>query len=185
MRANNKVIVLNKIISIVQCVLGGMGLFVFGLGFLGNLLDVETSLDFASIILFILFISLNAYMLYCGIKRNKMGKKLKNYINMIGNVASVSIVEIALSVQASESQVVSEFEWLIKKNFLIDAYIDYDDKKLIFKEAYAKELEKQQQEEQAKRNIQYISVVCECCNGTTRIVKGKGGICDYCGAPIK
>ena len=101
MKVNNKVIVFNIIISIVQCVLGGMGLFVFGVAFLGNLLDVENKIDFSSIVLFILFISLNAYMLYCGIKRSKMRKKVKNYINMIGNVASVSIVDIALSVQAA------------------------------------------------------------------------------------
>ena len=114
-----------------------------------------------------------------------MNKALKNYVNVIGNVASISIADVAECVRISENQVTSEFEWLIKKNFLIDAYIDYSDKKIVFKEAYAKVVEKKQQEEFYKRNIQYISVVCECCNGTTKIEKGKEGVCSYCGAPIK
>ena len=74
---------------------------------------------------------------------------------------------------------------MIKKNFLVDAYIDYSDKKIIFKDAYVKLVEKKQQEEFIKRNIQYVSVVCECCNGTTKIEKGKEGVCSYCGAPIQ
>jgi len=185
MRVNNTAIVLNTIISIIQMALGGFWLFIFCVALLGNMLDVETSLDAISIMYFAIFISLSAFTLHCGIKRVKKYKALKNYINVIGNVASISIADVAQSVQVSETQVVNEFEWLIKKNFLVDAYINHKDKKIVFKEAYAKVIERQQQEEQAKRNIEYISVVCECCTGTTKIVKGKEGICSYCGAVIK
>lgn len=185
MRTNNKSIVLNIIISIIQIALGGFWLFIFGVAFIGNLLDAENTLEATSVMLFIIFISLSAYTFYCGIKRTKMNKTLKNYVNVIGNVESISIEDLAKSVLVSESQVVSEFEWLIKKSILTDAYIDHNDKKIVFKEAYAKVVEKQKQEEQEKRNIEYVSVVCGCCDGTTKIVKGKEGVCSYCGAPIK
>ena len=185
MRVNNRTTVINTIISVIQIAVGGFWLFIFGIALLGNMLDAETSLDAASIVLFIIFISLSAYTLYCGIKRAKMSRVLKNYINVIGNVASVSIENVAQSVQVSESQIISDFEWLIKKNFFVDAYIDYKEKKIIFKEAYTKVVEKQQQEEHAKRNVEYISVVCKCCDGTTKIIKGKEGVCSYCGAPIQ
>lgn len=185
MKVDNSIIMANKIIAFVQRLLGVAGLVFFGLAFLGNILDVESNLDAMDIILFAFFISLHAFLFYCGKKRAMYGRKLKNYGNVIGNVASISIVDIAQSVQVAETQVINDFEWLINKGLLADAYIDFDDRKIVFKEAYAKVVEEQQQEEQAKRNIEYISVMCECCNGTTKIVKGKEGVCSYCGAPIQ
>ena len=184
MKVNNVAVVLNKVVSIVQCILGGVGLFIFGVSFLGNIFDPELQLDSASIVLFIIFISLSVYTLYCGIKRSKMGKKLKNYVNIVGNRAIVPILEIAQTSLEPEMQVLKDFQWLIKKNFFADAYIDYDDKAIVLREAYSKILEQREREEQAKKRIEYVAVRCECCHGTTKIEKGKVGKCSYCGAPI-
>lgn len=183
MKVNNTTLVFSKIISIVQMIFAAINLFFWGVGGIGAFLITEV--DIAGFSMTAFFSAIAGVILYCGIKRVKMNKALKNYVNVIGNVASISIADVAECVRISENQVTSEFEWLIKKNFLIDAYIDYSDKKIVFKEAYAKVVEKKQQEEFYKRNIQYISVVCECCNGTTKIEKGKEGVCSYCGAPIK
>lgn len=183
MKVNNSTVIMNKIISIIQIVFAGVNIFFWGVGGVGAFLITEV--DLSGFFLTFLFCVIAGVILYCGIKRTKMAKALKNYVNVVGDAASISIKEIAQSVYVSEKQVVDEFDWLIRKNFLLDAYIDYNDNQIVFKEAYAKVVKKQQEEEQAKRNIEYISVVCECCNGTTKIEKGKEGVCSYCGAPIQ
>ena len=183
MKVNNTTLVFSKIISIVQIAFAAVNLFFWGVGGIGAFLITEV--DIAGLSMTSFFSAIAGVILYCGIKRVKMSKALKNHVNVVGNVASISIKDVAQRVRISENQVTSEFEWLIKKNFLVDAYIDYSDKKIIFKEAYVKVVEKKQQEEFQKHNIQYISVVCECCTGTTKIEKGKVGVCSYCGAPIQ
>lgn len=183
MKVNNTTVIMNKIISIIQIIFAGVNLFFWGVGGIGAFLIAEV--DLLGFFMAFFFGVIAGLILYCGMKRSKMGKALKNYVNVVGNVASIPIAEVAQSVCISEKQVIDEFNWLIRKNFLVDAYIDYNDKRIVFKDAYAKVVEKQQLEEQAKSNIVYISVVCECCNGTTKIEKGKEGVCSYCGAPIK
>ena len=183
MKVNNTTLVFSKIISIVQIAFAAVNLFFWGVGGIGAFLITEV--DIAGLSMTSFFSAIAGVILYCGIKRVKMSKALKNYVNVVGNVASISIKDVAQSVQISENQVVREFDWLIKKKFLLDAYIDHSDKQIVFKEAYAKAVEKKQEEEIVRRNIQYISVVCECCTGTTKIEKGKTGVCSYCGAPIQ
>lgn len=205
MRINNKSILMNKIISCLQIGFGAIDLFVFGIAFLGNLLDTETKLDAISVFLFIFFIGIGIMILRFGMKRNQMLKELKKYENVIGNVPSIKISELSLIVQQSEYEIEKNIDWMIKKNFFTDAYINYDEKLIISRSAYAKiiqqeeqekreeqkaqaekkeQAEKEEQEEREKRNLEYVSVVCGCCQGTTRIVKGKTGVCDYCRAPI-
>ena len=81
-------------------------------------------------------------------------------------------------------QIAKDCEWFIKKNFFIDAYVDHEQKAIVFKEAYDRYVWQKRREEQQKKKIVYVSMVCKCCNGITKLEKGKIGTCDYCGAPI-
>ena len=96
----------------------------------------------------------------------------------------ISLEEIAQKTSETESHVERSLKWLIKKNFFTDAYINYDEKSLVFKEAFEKAMVEKENEEIRKSQIEYISVVCSCCSGVTKVEKGKSGICEYCGAPL-
>lgn len=182
MKLNKKVMVFNKFIAMLQILVGSVNVVFWGIGGTGAWLDKD--IDFTDWWLVMILCALAGWMLYCGIKRLRMENKARNYANVIGDTAMISISDIAGSVRVAESQVEKDFQWLIKKNFLVDAYIDYDDHALIFREAYGKLMEQKAREERARKNIVYLSVSCKCCNGITQIEKGKSGTCSYCGAPI-
>lgn len=185
MKLNNNAIAVNFVIALILSIIGGINIIFWLIGGIGAYTDAEIDFSFAELVLALVLAGLGAWMLCCGIIRFNMGKKAKNYANIIGNVPMISIANIAGSVRAAERQVEKDFQWLIKKNFLVDAYIDYNQKAIIFKDAYREMIEQKQQEEQARKQIVYVSVVCTCCNGTTEIESGKAGKCSYCGAPIK
>lgn len=191
MKTNKTAIVISNIISFVQMGVGIVDIGLFGLAFIGNLLDAETKLSATDILLFFLFIGLGAIIFNLGRKRNKMSRMIKTYENVIGELPSIKIEELSKKVLQSEYEIEKNVEWMIRKNFFTDAFINHDEKALTFREAYEQKLRLEVQEsiakEQAriaKENVEHIYVVCECCEGTTEIEKGTTGRCSYCGAPI-
>jgi len=191
MKTNKTAIVISNIISFVQMGVGIVDIGLFGLAFIGNLLDAGTKLSATDILLFFLFIGLGVIIFNLGRKRNQMSRMIKNYENVIGELPSIKIEELSKKVLQSEHEIEKNVEWMIRKNFFTDAFINHDEKALTFREAYEQKLRLEVQEsiekEQAriaKENVEYVSVVCECCEGTTEIVKGTRGTCSYCGAAI-
>ena len=184
MRVNSKTMMLNKIISILQVVFGGVNVFFWGIGGTGSVISGDNRLDFTSVIIIITFAVIGVCLLYCGIKRMKLGSALQNYENVIGDRAFMFFEDIADVCNKSQYQVEREFQWLIKKEFFVDAYINHEEKSIVFKEAYGQYVRQQKREERERKKIVYIPVICKCCSGTTKLEKGKIGTCDYCGAPI-
>lgn len=70
---------------------------------------------------------------------------------------------------------------MIRKHFFEDAYINHEANAVVFRNAYMQAAARAQQ----AQNVEYIKMVCECCGGTTKGVKGHDAVCEYCGAPIK
>lgn len=184
MKINKANLILNRVISLVQIVVAVPNLIFFGIGGIGIFFDKNFEFGFAEWVIVLTICILAGCMLYCGIKRIRFGKKIRNYVNLIGNAKYISIKEVAQSSRESESQIISDFEWLIKKQFFVNAYIDYDDGVIAFGDTYRQIVEQRIQEEEAKKCREYVSVVCDCCGGTTKIEVGGGGVCDYCRAPI-
>ena len=180
MLTNEKAITKNKIIAIVQLCLAGLILFMFGLSTVMCIGDAELAADgFWQACL--IFDALGLWLVYCGVKRNRMIVELRKYERIAGVAPGVNFESFSPLVGQSAATIKKNFEWMIRKHFFTDAFIDHEAGCVIFKMAYMNAVAKAQQEEQ----VEYVSVACACCNGTTKVIKGKSGTCEYCGAHIE
>ena len=180
MYTNEKAIRLCKVIGILQLAIASVVLFLFGISTVACIGDAELAADgFWQACL--VFDAIGLVFLVFGIKRFRMTAELKKYMNIAAGAPAIPFEKLASLVAESEATIEKNFEWMIRKHFFEDAYINHETKVVIFKNAYM------QAAAQAQRaqNVEYVTLLCECCGGTTKVVKGNSGVCEYCGAPIK
>ena len=179
----NSALVKCKVIALIQFVLACMILPLFSLALLGFFLEPEPDMVDVLIIC-VLFDALGAWLLYCAIRRVKGWKALERYSAFLSmGSPGVRIAKLASVVGEKDETMKKNFQWMIKKGFFKDAFIDDETGCVIFHDAYWRAMDKARAEEEEKK-ASLVSVVCVCCGGTTTVVRGQGGVCDYCGAPL-
>lgn len=179
MLTNEKAITKNRIIAVLQLCLAGVILFIFGLCTVMCIGDAELAGDgfWQACVIFDI---IGLLILYCGLKRNKMVAELRKYENIVGLSPAINFESFSSLVGQPADKIKKNFEWMIRKRFFTDAFIEHESGSVIFKQAYMNAVAMAKQEQQ----VEYVSVVCGCCNGTTKIIRGKAGRCEYCGASI-
>lgn len=146
-------------------------------------------------------------------KRKYLIVELNKYLGIISSNHSVSIVHIAEELGESNEIVRKNLKKLIKKNYLTNAYINYETNFVKSIDAaspkqysdalgdtqpqeypqpqkYPQPQEQSQQQGYSQRppvisKIEYVHITCSHCGGVTKIIKGTTGKCDYCGSPIE
>lgn len=172
------------IIGFIQFVLGCMIFPLFALAILGFFLEQDWE-KIDAFVFCLIFEGIGAWLIYAAVNRVKMIKALKKYSAFLTEESpGVRIAKLAPLVAEKESTILKNFQWMIKQGFFKDAYVELETGCVIFHEAYWQAVDRARENEEAEK-AKYVSVVCACCGGASKIVKDRGGACEYCGAPLE
>lgn len=103
-------------------------------------------------------------------KKGKTAGLADKYATILSLEEDGKIFRLAKSTGKSESVVIGNLNYMIGKGYLIDADIDSSKGEVVSRVYSEKE---------------YSFVKCPACGGTSRIVKGESGTCEYCGSAIR
>lgn len=206
MKRNEPAIVISKIIQKIQLIIGVLFAVTFGYGTIYAIIVREPE-QLQSLPLLIIMDIITVLLIVFGRKRKKLVFELNKYMGIISHCQSVSITYIAEELGEAPEAVKKNLETLIKKNYLTNAYINYETNFVKSIDApnparnnetseYTQPQEDIQEQEyeqepehthgrRATPEIEYIHITCRHCGGVTKIQKGTAGKCDYCGSPLE
>ena len=115
-----------------------------------------------------------ALIFAAGIKNKRKLDLARRYdsIFMCDVNGTVTIDEISRQVGKPPFKVLSELEWFFRKGVFRDCTLQKQGMPCVILSG----------RENSKTG--FVTVVCEKCNGTTRLRVGSSGKCEYCGSPI-
>ena len=136
----------------------------------------------------LIFAAFGFWVYYLGRKRMKMRLEFKKYVAQLSIDPSGSLASLASATGTSVEVVKKNLKYMISKKFFTDALIDERENRLILLSVE----KKAQQQAQVMQSTapeapkpELVPCTCRCCGGTSKIVKGTIGECDYCGAPLQ
>ncbi|MDY3014518.1 MAG: hypothetical protein SOR61_04900 [Evtepia sp.] len=156
-----------------QMGIGGffMAFYLFGIvmGLVGDDQDLRDGLV-SSIVIFALF----TLLFVLGARNAKKIGLVNRYnqIFMCDADGTVTMEELARQVGKPPEKVISELEWLFQKGVFCDCTLQKEGRPGVILSG------------RADSKTSFVNVVCEQCNGTTRLRAGTYGKCEYCGSPI-
>ncbi|MHB8065756.1 MAG: hypothetical protein ACYDG2_24585 [Ruminiclostridium sp.] len=169
-------VVINSIILMTQVTVGICST-IFGLiGVLGSIYYPDIR------IISIVFICVGVLLMYFSNKRRKLANTFKIYVQKLSFSNTGSIKNLAIELGSSEDIIIKNLKLLIYKKFFVDAYIDFEQNRVVFPSSTV-QTNTQQNINQAK--IEYMAIACKNCGGVSKIQKRTVGECDYCGSPIQ
>jgi DNA-directed RNA polymerase subunit RPC12/RpoP len=178
-----------------QIVLGGFLTFVFGITFLSciaDLLTLDSTMDVWTFMIIMIILGLSVYLLICGILRLRLIKLHRNYMQLLSQGPCHSIDQLASILKSPVHIVKSNLIMMMNKKYLTAAYIDENTNSLIITSfnQRANAIPKQNLNRQLnnmvqpQKMIEYITVTCNNCGASNKIMKGASTECEYCGSNI-
>jgi hypothetical protein len=178
-RSKAKVVV-NAIIQKIQMIVGvcwTIFVLIGSFGSIGSLGGIDIFMD-------IIFLSVGGLLIYFSIKRRKLAKTFKTYVQRLSFDKTGSIENLAIGLSTSQNIVKKNLKKLIDKKFFPNAYIDYEGNRVVFPST-STTVQINIQQNINQEEIEYMAVACKMCGGVSKIQKEKFGGCDYCGSPIQ
>ena len=157
----------------IQMIIGGFFTAVFLFGIISGVTGYNEKLR-DNLITNIVMIVPSALLLINGIKNGRMAGRAYRYnsIFMCDIDGTVTIEELARQAGKMPFKVLSELEKLFEKGVFRDCTLQKQGLPCVILSG----------RENSKTS--FVNVVCEKCNGTTRIRAGTSGKCEYCGNAI-
>ena len=157
----------------IQVVVGGFFTTFFVLGIIGGLMkDDQVFWDglISGIIILLPFVLL----FLSGIRNSrKIGLARRyNLIFMCDGDGTVTVHELANQIGKPSVKVLSQLEWLFRKGVFCDCTLQQGGEPCVILSG------------RTGSKTSFVNVVCEKCNGTTRLRAGTFGKCEYCGSAI-
>ena len=157
----------------IQVVVGGFFTTFFVLGIIGGLMkDDQVFWDglISGIIILLPFVLL----FLSGIRNSrKIGLARRyNLIFLCDADGTVTLQELARQVGKPPVKVLSQLEWLFQKGIFCDCTLQREGEPCVILSG------------RTGSKTSFVNVVCEKCNGTTRLRAGTFGKCEYCGSAI-
>lgn len=157
----------------IQVVVGGFFTTFFVLGIIGGLMkDDQVFWDglISGIIILLPFVLL----FLSGIRNSrKIGLARRyNLIFMCDGDGTVTVHELANQIGKPSVKVLSQLEWLFQKGIFCDCTLQREGEPCVILSG------------RTGSKTSFVNVVCEKCNGTTRMRAGTFGKCEYCGSAI-
>lgn len=157
----------------IQVVVGGFFTTFFVLGIIGGLMkDDQVFWDglISGIIILLPFVLL----FLSGIRNSrKIGLARRyNLIFMCDGDGTVTVHELANQIGKPSVKVLSQLEWLFRKGVFCDCTLQQGGEPCVILSG------------RTGSKTSFVNVVCEKCNGTTRLRAGTFGKCEYCGSTI-
>ena len=190
MNNSKAAIVISQIIEKIEMLCGGLWFALMALVALVCMFD--ESADGAGVIITIwIFAFIGAWVFTKGRKRKKMRQIFKNYVAQLSVDPTGQIENIAAATGTSVDVVKKNLQFMIKKRFFTNAYIDENNNQLVLPVMAQKPI--QPQDNSINQNDQtaispdkeYVTCNCPNCGGINRIVKGMVAECDFCGSPLQ
>lgn len=157
----------------IQIIIGGFFTAVFLFGIISGVTGYNENLR-DNLITNVVMIVPSALLLLNGIKNGRMAARAYRYnsIFMCDVDGTVTINEIANQSGKPPFKVISELEKLFEKGVFCDCTLQKQGSPCVILSG----------REGSKTG--FVNIVCEKCNGTTRIRAGSSGKCEYCGNAI-
>lgn len=157
----------------IQMIIGGFFTAVFLFGIISGVTGYNEKLR-DNLITNIVMLVPSALLLINGIKNGRMAGRAYRYnsIFMCDIDGTVTIEELARQAGKMPFKVLSELEKLFEKGVFRDCTLQKQGLPCVILSG----------RENSKTS--FVNVVCEKCNGTTRIRAGSSGKCEYCGNAI-
>ncbi|MEQ2457035.1 hypothetical protein [Flavonifractor hominis] len=193
-------IVVSRVISIIEMVIGLLYVFSFGFIIIMYLTDEElsSSTGVGFLIFCVIAEAFFIWLIRCSIKRAHLIKEFKRYVTVISAHSNGYISDIAASLGTPEHIVKANLERMMKKKYFSNAYIDYNTNRIVVinREATAQNptqpsrantpnTNSTQSTPSVSQTAEMITVKCKSCGGINEIRKGSVGECDFCGSSIK
>ncbi len=156
----------------------GLGIFntiIFGTFTLSVMMHPE--LSFVYRILGFLITGWGISLIVFGRKRMKLIDEFRRYQILLSTNSTGSIVSLANAINSPKEEVIKKLNLMIKRKFFKDVYIDIASECIL---PGTKVVSKRKIEE--KQN--FITVACDNCGASNKIINGKVGECEYCGSPL-
>lgn len=162
MKINEFTVKVNKRLVKVLYVIAAILLFYIAklcfIDFMGGLLTTEKNVNLVMSIL------VAFYVLFCAAMTRSTNKVLDKCRGHIEGKERVEFSTLASLINEDVYTIKSEFKILAEENFFCNVEMD--------------------EEGIYKKQAECIAIKCDCCGGVTMIEIEKGGICDYCRAPL-
>lgn len=186
MNKSKTVIVLNEIIQKIQMIIGVCSVL-FGIA---GFCVANGKFDSMDIFLIIFFVGVGLLLIYFSVKKKKLIKYFKTYVQKLSADPTGSISNLASAAGTSPDVVKKNLENMINKKFFANAYIDIERNCIVFPSSNninvsANTTHSNVQQNTNQPEIEYVTVTCKSCGGINKIIKGKVSECDFCGSPIR
>ena len=157
----------------IQMIIGGFFTAVFLFGIISGVTGYNEKLRDTLITNMVLLVP-SALLLLNGIKNGRMAGRAYRYnsIFMCDIDGTVTIEEIAKQSGEPPFKALSELEKLVEKGVFCDCTLQKQGMPCVILSG------------QEGSKTCFVNIVCEKCNGTTRIRAGSSGKCEYCGNAI-
>lgn len=181
-------VAVSNIIALVQMGLGLMNLILFGLCTIVYLADADyrTKYGIGFLVIFLVFDLIGVIFIRCARKRTKLAGEFKKYVSIISTEPTDSIARIADVSGRTMEEVTKNLELMIKRNFFMNAHIDYSENSIVFGNSALQDSQIAQSLGVTQMpKIEYITVSCKYCAGVTEGIQGQQIQCKYCGMMLK
>lgn len=181
----SKALAISPFIEMVEMIVG------FGWGAFCALVAVISMFDdktdgTAVVIAIWLLAALGFWVFSWGRKRQKMRSEFKKYVVQLSVDPFNSLEDLATATGSSVDIVKKNLQYMIKKNFFVNAFINEQTNQLVFP-SMAQRSQQQTQAPQTSQDVsqqELIACICPCCGGKNEMVKGTTKECDFCGSPL-
>ena len=186
MNKSRVAIAISQIIEKIEIVIGTISA-VIGLFGMFTTISESSREDIAiECFMVVMFLGGGIWIFLKGNKRKKMRVEFKKYVAQLSIDSTGYIDNIAASTGTSADKVKKNIEFMIRKRFFSNAYIDEKNGRLIIPNL-TKNMpnEDSMQANEYKQDIVYKTCHCPNCGGVSKIIQGKVGECDFCGSPLQ
>lgn len=191
----------SQTISVLEITIGGFFTTIFGLTFLGCIIDILSSdrtTKTGEFVGVMIVLATSLFFLICGIDRSSLIRKYRRYIPLLYQRPSHSIDQLAEMLEASVSTVRSDLMSLIERHYIADAYIDDKSNRIICTQnsqvpkpmtkpgpaSITNSISHTVSTAQSQKPPECMTLTCKFCGAPNKMVKGVAQECEYCGVSI-
>ncbi len=181
-------VAVSSIIALIQMGLGMMNLILFGLCTIVCLVDADYRAKYGMgfLVACLVFDLIGIIFVRCAKKRMKLAGEFKKYVSIISTEPTDSIAKIADVSGKTMEEVTKNLELMIKRNFFVNAHINYSEQSIVFGQGVVQNTQLAQNLGMTQMpRIEYVSVSCKYCAGVSEGIKGQQIKCKYCGMILK
>ncbi|MCI8335099.1 MAG: hypothetical protein HFH25_11040 [Lachnospiraceae bacterium] len=179
-------LVVSRVIEKIEIIAGFCWGGIFALSALLCMFDDKA--DGVGTLAFMWVLAALGFWVFCmGKKREKMRLEFKKYVTQLSVDPSGSLENLASATGTSVDVVKKNLQYMIKKEFFVDAFINEQENRLVLPsmEQRTQQNQAMQKEASGAAEQELVACICPCCGGMNKIAKGTTGECDFCSSPLQ